>query len=308
MKNKSATLAVLALVGSVALIGCGSSSKSSSSVDCGNIFSTDPSISTKGFVALQDDQHLVPNEAVLPLITKDKATPEVTAVLDGISAKLDTPELTKLVAEAITDKKAPDVVAKEFVDTLPAPAKAAAPMTIVVGSANFAENQILAEIYGQQLARAGFTIDKKPAIGNREVYYKAISATPAEIDLVPEYTNSVLSYVVHLKDPSASPTATNVDEQVAELKSVLPPTLTVLTPSTAEDKDVIVCTKAVADKYKLTNLTDLAKVADQITIAGPPEFETRTPFGIAGFKAKLGATFKKFVPLQIGDIPAALSK
>src|SRR5690349_16319744 len=71
----------------------------------------------------------------------------------------------------------------------------AASGTIVVGSADFPESQLLMEIYGQQLEKQGVKVERKPAIGSREVYYKAISADPAEINLVPEYTNSLLSFV-----------------------------------------------------------------------------------------------------------------
>ncbi len=178
--------------------------------------------------------------------------------------------------------------------------------SIVVGSADFPENQLLMEIYAQQLEKNGYTVSRKPAIGSREVYYKAITASPPEIDLVPEYTNSLLSYVVKSKDPNATISARNVTEQVAELGKVLPATLTVGTPSTAEDKDVIVCRKDVADTYSLKTLSDLAKVSGEITLGAPPEFENRSPFGIAGFKEIYGATFKAFVPLQVGDVPASI--
>jgi osmoprotectant transport system substrate-binding protein len=175
---------------------------------------------------------------------------------------------------------------------------------IVVGSANFPENELLAQIYGQALAKAGFDVDYKLSIGAREVYYKAIES--GEIDLVPEYTNSLLSFVLRLKDPNALPKATNVEEQVTELGTALPPTLEVLTPSTAEDKDVIACTKAAADKYHLTDLSSLGKVSKDITIGAPPEFETRSPFGLVGFKEIYGAEFKSFVPLQFSPIVDAL--
>ena len=178
--------------------------------------------------------------------------------------------------------------------------------TIVAGSADFPESQLLMEIYAQQLEKNGYTVERKPAIGAREVYYKAISAEPPEINLVPEYTNSLLSFVVKANDPNAQITATNVQEQITALQGALPATLVVGTPSTAEDKDVIVCTKEVADKHSLKTLSDLAKVSSEITLGAPPEFETRSPFGIPGFKELYGATFKSFVPLKIGDIPAAL--
>ena len=63
-------------------------------IDCGNIFSTDPAIDTGGFVALEDDLAIVPNEAVLPLVRSELVTPELTAALDEVNAALDTETLT----------------------------------------------------------------------------------------------------------------------------------------------------------------------------------------------------------------------
>jgi len=168
--------------------------------------------------------------------------------------------------------------------------------TLTVGSANFPESVLLAEIYAQALEGKGAKIARKLNIGSREVYYKAI--TDGEVQLLPEYTNSLLSFV--LKAKGQSPTAKNVDEQVDALKAALPNTLTVLTPSTAEDKDVIVCNKETADKYSLKTLSDLAKVSGDIVVGGPPEFAQRSPFGIPGLKETYGATFKAFKPLEIG--------
>src|SRR5262245_16729675 len=171
-----------------------------------------------------------------------------------------------------------------------------APLT--VGSANFPENVLLAEIYAGALEAKGAKMSRKLNIGNRETYYKAISG--GELDLMPEYTNSLLSFVERQKDPNAVPKAKNVTEQVAELKANLPANLTVLTPSTAEDKDVIVCNKATTDKYGFKTLSDLAAKSGEITLGGPPEFATRSPFGIPGLQQLYNANFKSFVPLEIG--------
>jgi osmoprotectant transport system substrate-binding protein len=170
--------------------------------------------------------------------------------------------------------------------------------SLTIGSANFPENVLLAEIYGGALAAKGAKISQKANIGNRETYYKAISG--GELDLMPEYTNSLLSFVERQKDPNATPKATNVQEQVDELKANLPGNLTVLTPSTAEDKNVIVCNKPTIDKYSFKSMSDLAAKAGEITLGGPPEFATRSPFGIPGLQQFYNATFKSFVPLAIG--------
>ena len=176
---------------------------------------------------------------------------------------------------------------------------------IVVGSADFPENQLLAQIYGQALATAGFDVDYQMSIGSREVYFKAIEA--GEIDLLPEYTNSLLSFVLRRDDPNALPAATTVDEQVTELGTALPEGLEVLTPATAESKDVIACTKEAAEEHDLTDLSSLAAASQDIVIAAPPEFETRSPFGLEGFKQLYGAEFEEFTPLPVSAVGDALA-
>lgn len=175
--------------------------------------------------------------------------------------------------------------------------------TITVGSADFPESQLLGEIYAQALEAKGFTVKRELNIGPREVYFQAI--VKDEVQVLPEYTNSLLSFVLRQSDPRASPTATDVASQLTELGTALPDDLQVLTPSSAEDKDTIVCTADVASQYGLTDLTSLFAVSEDIKLGAPAEFEDRAPFGIAGFAAK-GATFKEFVPLQYGAIADAL--
>jgi osmoprotectant transport system substrate-binding protein len=171
--------------------------------------------------------------------------------------------------------------------------------SITVGSGNFPEAVLLGEIYSQALEAKSVKITRKLNLGNRETYYTAM--TKGEIQLLPEYTNSLNSYLLKVKVPPATPTATNVEEQIKEITTNLPDALTLLSPSTAEDKDVIVCNKAAADKYSLKTLDDLGKNAANIVIGGPPEFKDRTPFGLLGFETLYKTKFKDFVPLTIGQ-------
>ena len=177
---------------------------------------------------------------------------------------------------------------------------------ITVGSANFPESQLLAQIYGQAIEAAGYDVSYELGIGSREVYFAAIES--GEVGLVPEYTNSLLSFVVKRDDPNATIEATNVEEQIAALGEALPDGLEVLTPSTAEDKDVIVCTAEAAEEHGLTNLSDLGANSADIVLGAPPEFETRSPFGLVGFQEIYGATeFEDFIPLDPGAVGDALA-
>src|SRR5450756_614270 len=83
-------------------------------VDAVNLFTTDPAIADNGFVILNDPKSLFAAQNVVPLITRSKVTPTISAALDAISAKLDTATLGQLVKEVVVDKKDASVVAREF--------------------------------------------------------------------------------------------------------------------------------------------------------------------------------------------------
>jgi osmoprotectant transport system substrate-binding protein len=181
----------------------------------------------------------------------------------------------------------------------------AAATVVTVAGSNFPESQVLAEVYAQALENGGIKVNRKDPLGARELYYQALLNN--EVQLMPEYTNSLLSHVVKQADANATPTATNVEEQITELKDALPASLTVGAPSSAEDKDVIVCNAGAVEEHSLSTLSDLFAVAGEITLGGPPELEGRSPFGIKGFKDEFGAEFKEFVPLESGLIAESIA-
>ncbi|HJQ07595.1 MAG TPA: ABC transporter substrate-binding protein [Nocardioides sp.] len=163
--------------------------------------------------------------------------------------------------------------------------------TIVVGSADFTESSLLAEIYAGALEAKGVTVKKTLNIGSREAYIPALQ--DGSIDLIPEYTGVLDQYF----DKNAS--ATESDAVYAELKSALPADLTVLAKSDAEDKDSVTVTRATAEKYHLTSIADLKPVAGQLTLGGPPEWKTR-PTGVPGLARLYGVTFGSFRALDAG--------
>jgi len=222
-------------------------------VDAADLFTTDPSIAANNFVILTDPKSNFAAQNVLPIINKAKATAGVTKTLNAISAKLDTAGLGALMVKVITNKEDPDSVAKGWLTTekLDATGTDAAGVSIKVGSANFPENVLLADIYADALKDQGATISETLNIGSREKYVPALK--DGSIDLLPEYNGSILQYL----DPKA--TATSPDAVLAALKTALPANLVVLDQSTAQDSDAIVVTQATAKKYKLTSIADLAK-------------------------------------------------
>jgi osmoprotectant transport system substrate-binding protein len=86
----------------------------SDQVQVGLLFSTDPRIDANGFVPLIDDRHLQNAENLTPVIRADKMNDEIRAWLDGVSAKLTTQNVTKLVGKVVMGGQSVASVARGF--------------------------------------------------------------------------------------------------------------------------------------------------------------------------------------------------
>ncbi|HYI58306.1 MAG TPA: ABC transporter substrate-binding protein [Microlunatus sp.] len=168
--------------------------------------------------------------------------------------------------------------------------------TVIVGSANFTESQVLGELYAQAIKAKGVDVQIKPGIGSREVYVKALQDN--SISMIPEYTGNLLLYF----DPQA--TATTEDEILASLPQAIGADLKVGEPSKAQDQDVYVVTKQTSEQSGITSLEDLEKISADSILGGPSELQDRA-YGPPGLEKIYGATFKQFKPY---DSPAVKVK
>ena len=171
--------------------------------------------------------------------------------------------------------------------------------TIAVGSADFTESKIIAEIYAQALEANGFTVGRQFGIGSRETYIPAVR--DHSIDLVPEYTGNLLQYF-------DSKTEVTTPEQVElALFRVLPGDLSILTPSPANDTDTVAVSQETAQKWNLKTIGDLAAHSPEVKFGGPSEFLNRAE-GLPGLKAKYGLDIKEdnFVAISDGGGPATV--
>jgi osmoprotectant transport system substrate-binding protein len=222
-------------------------------IDAADIFTTDPSIATNDFVVLDDPQDLYAAQNVLPLVNTAKATDGVKATLNAVSAALTTQDLIDLNEKVINEQQDPAAVAGQWLTgkKLDAAGTQAAGQTLKVGSANFQENVILAQVYAKALQAQGATVTTQLNIGSRETYMPGLQ--DGSIDLIPEYSGVLLQFF----DKQA--TAVSSADVFKALPGVLPKGLSVLDQSQAEDKDAIVVTRKTADKYQLKSIADLAK-------------------------------------------------
>lgn len=169
---------------------------------------------------------------------------------------------------------------------------AGAQQPVVIGSTNFPEQLILANIYNEVLEARGVETEMRLNLGARELVFPALKA--GEIDILPEYTGALLGYLTRGESK-----AREEDEVIAALKRALPEDIAMLEPAAAQDKDALVVTQETARRYGLETMSDLKGVASGMVIGGPPELETRF-IGLPGFKKVYGLDFEAFRSLDAG--------
>jgi osmoprotectant transport system substrate-binding protein len=166
--------------------------------------------------------------------------------------------------------------------------------TIRMGSTNFAEQQIVAELYGQVLEANGFTVERRLNLGSREIVAPALES--GQIDMYAEYLATMLVYTTkntELASGDPVTTAMNLSEALA------PKGISLLDYAPAIDTNALVVTRATAERLNLTKTSDLTGYQDQLVLGGPPECPDR-PFCLIGFRDVYGISFKDFRPLDPG--------
>ena len=171
--------------------------------------------------------------------------------------------------------------------------------SIIVGSADFPESKIIAEIYAQALEANGFTVARQFGIGSRETYLPAVR--DHSIDLIPEYTGNLLKYF------DEKSTVTTPEAIELALFRVMPGDLSILTPSPAEDKDTLAVSKETAQRWNLKTIADLAAHSPEVKLGAPSEFLSRTE-GVPGLKKTYGLDISpnNFVAISDGGGPATV--
>ncbi len=177
--------------------------------------------------------------------------------------------------------------------------------TIVIGSTNFEEQTIVANMYGDVLQKAGYTVKVEPPLGARAVVVPALEK--GTIDLEPDYAGALVNYLAG--NNASLPAATKVTTAVSYLKSHLASSgVTVLNPAPALDTNVFAVTKTTAKKYHLTTLSSLKPVASKLILGGPPECPTNAGCEV-GLKKTYGLKFASFKSLdEAGPLSVAALK
>ena len=152
--------------------------------------------------------------------------------------------------------------------------------TIRVGSKDFTENLIIAEVYALALEDAGFKVERVPRIAGSVIHTSIINN---EIDLYPEYTGTGLLSI--LKLPMESDPVVVYNTVKKEYNDRF--NLTWLDYSPANDSQGLVIKTSKADELGIKTISDLQSKASEIRFASQGTFDERED-GIAGLEKVYG--------------------
>jgi osmoprotectant transport system substrate-binding protein len=146
--------------------------------------------------------------------------------------------------------------------TATATSKPGAGVNVTIGSKNDPDGQLLAEMYSLLLQQQGYNVTTKLALGQTNVLDADIKA--GSIDIYPEFTGTALALLklpTNVQDPQ---TAYNQVKTAYEQQFHI----TWLDAAFGLNDSYGICTnQANASTYHLASLSDLAPVANQLTIA-----------------------------------------
>jgi osmoprotectant transport system permease protein len=157
---------------------------------------------------------------------------------------------------------------------------------IVVASKPFGESYLLAEIFAQLLESRGFRVERRPGLGATEIAFQALRTN--RIDLYPEYTGTGLLAILDER-PAQDPAQAyrQVSREFRERFGVL-----WLPPLGFQNTYAIAIRRETAERYHLTTLSDLARVARSLRAGLTPDFIGRQD-GLPGLQKAYGIAFRQ---------------
>ena len=180
-----------------------------------------------------------------------------------------------------------------------APSTPAELPTVIVGSADFDESAIVAEIYAQALEAAGFPVERHLFFGTRETTLPALES--GELNLMPEYIGSLTEALEATADADPAVTFSNLSAALADRG------LAAFNYSLAQDSDGFAVTAETAQAFDLATMSDIAPIADQFTWGLPPECVERPLCGI-GLEAVYGIDVAAIPVENLAPCSAAMAE
>lgn len=171
--------------------------------------------------------------------------------------------------------------------------------TLVIGSAGFTESTVLAQMYAELLAKAGYRTSVT-TLANRELYEPALEK--GQIDVVPEYAATLAEFLnAKANGANAKPVASSdITSTMAALTRLAQPRgLKALAVGNAVDQNAFAVSTSFAAAHHLKTLSDLGKSGLKVKLAAGDECSDR-PFCEPGLKSTYGIDITGIDPKGVG--------
>ncbi len=185
--------------------------------------------------------------------------------------------------------------------------------TITVGSKDFTEQLVVAEMVSLMLEDAGYPVERKLNLGGTAVVHQAL--VNGEVDVYVEYTGTGLLALLGMElpdapDATASPEAGSMQDQVYDIvKREYEEQfgLEWLQPWGFNNTYAMAVSRETAEEYDLETISDLDGVAGELKLGATQEFLVR-PDGQSGLEDLYGIEFGSEQGLDPGLVYSALDE
>jgi osmoprotectant transport system substrate-binding protein len=260
--SRLCALTAAALTVPLVLVGCGSSSKGSSTTPSSG---TSATAAAKGctpksgtsLVVLADDKHSQNSDNIVPVVKTSLAKSPLTDALNDVSKNLSQDALNQLNSDVGVSGKTDAQAASAFISKYNVGSGLSGGSgNVTIGTQSFAEASTLGEVYKEVLDKAGYTATVKK-IGLRNLLEPALES--GEVQVVPEYAASLTQFLLDKDKNTSQSASTEIDQTMAVLKPLaLKHGFTALDPAAATDENAYAVTKATSDAYGLKTMSDVA--------------------------------------------------
>lgn len=236
-------------------------------VDVISGYTTDGRIKAFGFEALHDNKHFFPPYFCAPLINKETITnfPEIVEILNMLSGKLNDEKMRELNYRVDFFHEDPKLVAEKFLmnNNFKTSTKRDGNEDIIIGTKNFSEQYILAEMFALLIENySPHDVEIKAGLGGTKICFEALKAD--EIQLYPEYTGTAFLVILQPGDSIREAIIRDKELVYKYVKENLKKEyqFEILAPLGFNNSYALIMRKKDIKKNKLHSITDLKNYLD----------------------------------------------
>jgi len=166
--------------------------------------------------------------------------------------------------------------------------------SMTIGSKDFTEQYIVAEMYAQVLEQQGYIVERKLGLGGTPVAQAAMES--GDIDMYPEYTGTGLLTV--LKEPLETDPQTVYEIVAAGYLEQFD--FIWLDPAPMNNTQALAVPRTLAEERGMFTISDMVAQAEDLIMVGPAEFPERED-GLPGLMENYGEfTLEDYKPVEKG--------